>query len=85
MTRLLFLTQASPQEAGIIRAMETGNTSPSLSSSSSPLSLLAPPHLSLSLSPPVSLSLPLPHLCHLTCAFICTDYQVQGFRSEGLK
>lgn len=48
MTRLLFLTEASPQEAGIIRAMETGNTSPSLSSSPSPLPLLDP-QLSLSL------------------------------------
>lgn len=74
--KLLFLTEASPREAGIIRAMETGNTSPSLSSSPSSLSPLDP-HL-------FSLSLP-PHLCHLTCAFICPDYQVQGLKSEALK
>lgn len=88
MTKFLFLTDPHPQETGIIRAMETGNTSPSLSFSPSslwpPSAAPPPPFLSLSLcfslSPPVSLSLP-PHLCHLRCAFICTDYQVQGLKS----
>lgn len=87
MTKFLFLTDPRPQETGIIRAMETGNTSPSLSFSPSSLwPHSTPPTFSLSLSlyfslsPPVSLSLP-PHLCHLRCAFICTDYQVQGLKS----
>lgn len=59
-----------PPETGIIRAMETGNTSPSLSFSPSSL---YPISLSLSLSLPPRLSL-------LRCAFICTNYQVQRSR-----
>lgn len=67
MTKFLFLIGPYPQETGIIRAMETGNTSPSLSS--------PPP----SFSPSSSLSHP-PRLSPLRCAFICTDYQVQRLR-----
>lgn len=46
MTKFLFLTDPHPQETSIIRAMETGNTSPSLSFSPSSLwPPSAPSHL----------------------------------------
>lgn len=68
-----------PQETGIIRAMETGNTSPTLSFSPSPLySLLS---LFLSLCPSVCLFLPPDPSPSPRYAFICTDYQVQRLKA----
>lgn len=66
MTKFLF--PIAPQETGIIRAMETGNASPSLSFLAS---LLHSP-----LWPSISL------LLHLRCAFICIDYQVLGRKTD---
>lgn len=70
MTKFLFpiVYRIDPQETGIIRAMETGNASPSLSFSASLL------------YSPLSLSISL--LLHLRCAFICIDYQVQGRKTH---
>lgn len=66
MTKFLF--PIAPQETGIIRAMETGNASPSLSFLAS--LLYSPLWLSISL------------LLHLRCAFICIDYQVQSRETD---
>lgn len=62
-----------PQEMSIIRAMETGNTSPSLSFSLPPS---VPPYPSpcLPLSSSVSFS-------RFLCAFTCTNYQVYSQHS----
>ena len=68
MTKFLFLIGPYPQETGIIRAMETGNTSPSLSFS---------PPLTLSpSSPPLFLLVSLLSDVHLFVQIIrCRDLE----------